>query len=108
MSDIGYYINECHSIAKDKGWWEKDRDIPELLCLIHSEVSEALEDYRSDNMEVLIGVGGKPEGFPVELADILIRIFDLCGHLGINLDDVLTHKIAFNRNRPYRHGNKLA
>lgn len=31
----------------------------------------------------------KPEGVPVELADAVIRIADLCGHLEIDLEEVI-------------------
>ena len=45
--DIKTLIEESHSTAKEKGWWEfPKREIPELLALIHSEVSEAIEAYR--------------------------------------------------------------
>lgn len=96
--DLNSYIDECHSIAVEKGWWDRRRDIPELLCLVHSEVSEALEAYRKADSE----------GFAEELADILIRIFDMAGKFGIDLEAALNDKIEKNRFRPYRHGGKIA
>lgn len=98
---------EIHDTAVVHGWWES-RNIPEKLCLIHSEVSEALEDFRDGKMQNEITETGKPEGFPVELADAVIRILDLCGHLGIDLEKEILRKMAYNKTRPYRHGNKLA
>jgi NTP pyrophosphatase (non-canonical NTP hydrolase) len=81
------------------------KNIPEKLCLIHSEVSEALEDYRDGNLQADYE-GSKPVGFPSEMADILIRVFDLAGALGIDLDKAVAEKMAYNRTRPHRHGGK--
>lgn len=50
----------------------------------------------------------KPEGFPIEIADALIRIFDLAGAHGIDLDEAVRIKMAYNATRPVRHGGKLA
>lgn len=48
----------------------------------------------------------KPEGFASELADVIIRIFDLCGHLGIDMGAMLKLKMAYNDTRRYKHGGK--
>ena len=53
-------------------------------------------------------VEGKPEGFVVELADAVIRIADLCGALGLDLSVAVEAKHAYNVQRPFRHGGKLA
>lgn len=107
---INELCKEAHDIAKDKGWHNPERNIPELLCLVHSEVSESLESYR--NNEHLCGIkiisGGKPEGFPVELADAIIRIFDICGLHDIDLGYAIKLKMEYNKTREYRHGNKRA
>jgi NTP pyrophosphatase (non-canonical NTP hydrolase) len=50
---------------------------------------------------------GKPEGLPSELADIVIRVMDVCGGLGIDLDEEIRLKMSHNRRRPAMH-NKLA
>ena len=50
----------------------------------------------------------KPEGFPTELADVVIRVGDLAGRLGIDLAAVIGEKMAYNITRPYRHGGKRA
>ena len=101
--------NAAHALACHKGWWEKPRELPELLALIHSEISEALQAYR-DGMPVgnrwETRPDGKPEGVAVELADAVIRIFDLCEYFGIDLEEVLWAKMDYNRTRPKRHGGK--
>ena len=51
-----------------------------------------------------VGPKGKPEGFPAELADLLIRVGDLAAALGIDLDFEVRRKMAYNETRPYRHG----
>lgn len=106
--------------SKAHGWWEGvplGRAMPVevvamKLALIHSEVSEALECLREGQMDVVLVAskdgGFKPEGFPSEMADVLIRVFDLCGGLGIDIDRATEEKQAFNETRPYRHGGKKA
>jgi NTP pyrophosphatase (non-canonical NTP hydrolase) len=109
--NINSWIKVCHGIAKDKGWWETDRSFPEVCALIHSEVSEALEEWRVLGDREIRGVHdsqGKPIGVPVELADILIRVFDAAGHYGIDLEEALKQKVKFNTTRPHRHGDKHA
>ena len=106
--DINKLIEKSHDIAISKGWWDKEREIPELIALIHSELSEALEEYRvSENLDIRYE-NNKPEGFVVELADVLIRIFDLSGKYKIDLNKALETKLKYNETREYRHGNKKA
>ena len=106
-------IQESHRTAKSKGWWDDpDRNVGELLALIHSEVSEALEVYRVKGKDSIgenwLDEKGKPEGFTVELADVIIRIADLCGEFELDLEKSLTTKLSYNQTRPYRHGDKKA
>lgn len=90
---------EVHGFADDP--------IPERIALLHSEVSEAFEDYRNRRMQLTYREDGKPEGFPSELADIFIRLVGFAVSQGIDLDDVVAKKMAYNWTRPYRHGNKV-
>lgn len=74
-----------HDMAKEKGWWDAPREWSEIACLIHSEISEAVECYRNGNMAMHL-VDGKPEGLVVELADVLIRCLDYLQSLDGRLD----------------------
>jgi NTP pyrophosphatase (non-canonical NTP hydrolase) len=93
---INDWQKEVHQNAIQKGWWETKRPLPELLCLIHSEVSEALEVIRGSHDGTL----GE------EMADVVIRVMDLCEAYDIDLEVEIMRKHAFNRERPYRHGGK--
>jgi NTP pyrophosphatase (non-canonical NTP hydrolase) len=101
-------IVRSHNLAKEKGWYEgPEVNVPEKLMLIVSEISEALEEYRYTNApHIWFGDDGKPEGFTVELADAIIRICDLAGHMGLDLTHALNAKHEYNQTRAYRHGGK--
>jgi NTP pyrophosphatase (non-canonical NTP hydrolase) len=78
-----------------------------LLALITTEVAEAIEEARGGRFRER-SEDGKPEGLPAELADVVIRCFDLAGGLGIDLAGAIERKAAYNATRPTRHGGKLA
>ena len=95
--------------TREKGFWEKpEQQDSEKLMLMVSELSEAMEEIRAghDRNEVYYSETGKPEGLPIELADCLIRILDYCGQWDIDIDMAVAEKMAYNKNRPYKHGNK--
>ena len=93
---------EVHDLAIEKGWYDGNsaREVPELLCLIHAEISEALEGYRN---KIPIDQKGN---LGEELADAVIRIWDMCEYLNIDIASEVNKKHEFNKTRPYRHGNK--
>ncbi len=101
-------VSLSHGQAVKSGWHTEPRSFGDLIALIHSELSEALEEFRAGHQPHVTRLEeGKPEGVPVELADVLIRIGDLCGRYGIDLERVVFDKMAYNATRPHRHGGKV-
>jgi len=104
------FTKRAHQTAVSKGWWDgvddADAIVPEKLCLIHSEVSEALESYRNGEDMLWITDTGKPEGLLAELADVVIRCADLSEALGLDLGSAMSVKMDYNDTRPHRHGDK--
>src|ERR1700690_2927271 len=110
-------------IAEDHGF--VDTTVGEDIALIHSEVSEAFEDFRSghepDELWFLDKLTGdvfdeqnadpddlfKPCGIPSELADVLIRVLHFCGKHKINIGKAVREKMEYNKTRPFKHGKKL-
>ncbi|MFX6318865.1 hypothetical protein ABTF97_18600, partial [Acinetobacter baumannii] len=67
-----------------------------MLCLIHSEISEAMEGHRKNLMDDKIPHRSMLE---VELADALIRICDMAGGLGLDLEGAVLEKLEYNQKR---------
>ena len=95
---------DVHQTARDKGWWDNPQPDGVLICLMHSELSEALEALR---------VGNPPDdkipefsGVEAELADVVIRIMDYAEARGYRVAEAIEAKAAMNKTRPFRHGGK--
>ena len=121
---INEFAKEVHQNAVEHGWWDEERSFGEIIALCHSELSEALEEFRAGRPMVYCicrasdgcpcdrdGCGDwdagsgtcemgamddKPEGIAVELADCIIRILDLMGKEGISPEDYLKKDIVDN------------
>ena len=98
---LNAYADECH--AANMKWWRDintgapiERNKGELLCLIHSEISEAMEGERKGLMDDKLPHRKMAE---VELVDALIRIFDYAGAFGYDLQGAYREKMAFNATR---------
>lgn len=110
MIDLDEAQQSVHEQATLNGFWETGVTVGDKIALIHSEASEALEIHR-DPEHQLTDVwerpeDGKPEGFIIELADIVIRCMDLAERFDLSLERAIEKKMAFNATRPYKHGNK--
>ncbi len=100
INDLGreiVRINEANgwNVTKPEDWADTYK-IPGVLALIHSEISEALEAFRSDDRE----------NFAEEMADTLIRVLDCSTGLGIDMVATVEAKLEKNRGRGFRHGGK--
>lgn len=100
--------------SKKSGWHDVPRTLVEEICLVHCELSEAVEEIRDGRdlgeirYEKKRGSAEyrKPCGVPIEIADAVIRLFDLCAKHSIPLAEALYIKMEYNEKRPYRHGGK--
>lgn len=103
---INFVVDACHKASRDAGWWtEKDgtdatadrKTFAVKLMLTVSELAEAMEADRKDLMDDKLP---HRNGTEVELADAVIRIFDLAGAYNMDLGGAIEEKMAFNAIRP--------
>lgn len=96
------FLNDlCDAVhAQNQKWWvdlhtgeRLNRNVGEMLCLVHSEISEALEGHRKNLMDDKLPHRPMIE---VELADAVIRIFDIAAGLGLDLGGAYEEKMAYN------------
>lgn len=125
--DFKQLQNACHQTAKEKGFWDKPRNTGELLMLVVSELGEALEADRKDKRAAPEKMSlyypselSKDKdsmfktqfeehikgSFEEELADVMIRMFDLAGGMKINLEYFIEQKMRYNATRERLHGKR--
>lgn len=96
--------------SKRNGWYDQPRNLGEMIALMHSEASEMLEAIRKPDPETgELRESEKIPGFnelEEEAADLMIRLADFAEHNGLRLEDAISAKLAFNRTRGHKHGNK--
>ena len=117
-----YSFNELaqkiHKNAKEKGFWDREHNVGEKLMLVTSELSEALEadrkskkaDLQEYYKQINFGVDKKEafessikDTFEDEIIDAIIRLFDLCGGMGININEHIELKMSYNKDRERLH-----
>ena len=120
---INELSKQIHENNKRKGFYEDEKNIGEMLALIHSEVSEALEADRKDKWCADLSLSWAESTnddphfkdhyeetikgtFQDELADIMIRVMDLAQFKGIDLEAHIQVKMKYNSMRKYKHGKK--
>jgi len=124
---INELAKQIHQNAIAKGFYENEINIGEKLCLVHSEVSEALEAVRKDhytdlNKEWHIARFSKMDddvcfinefelyvknSFEDELADTIIRVLDLSAYKNIDIESHIKAKMRYNSTRPHKHGKNF-
>ena len=122
-TNLNILAAEIHLVNKEKGFWDKERNVGEMLMLVSSELGEAMEAHRKGKSADWIGYQEAIEGralmskeeafehcikdsFEDEIADAVIRLLDLAAGLNINLDKHIEAKLAYNRSRDRFHGKE--
>lgn len=102
--EFNQLAHEINQTAIEKGWWKGERNDGELIALMHSKLSEALEALRR---------GNPPDdkipdytGVEAELADVIIRIMDVASAKGWRVAEALVAKVEYNKGRSHMHGGK--
>lgn len=104
---------EAYKTAKNAGFHSsEDINLWKYIGNIHGEVSEAWEEMRKPEFKpdyvYYRQSDNKPEGFVMELADIIIRVLDTAEALNLDIEKAMIEKNEFNKTRSFRHGNKRA
>lgn len=131
--DINSLVLKSHRHAMDKGFWREFQDLMTILdsnrpgeggqfipyiqnmmlsqklMLMAEELIETHEEVRNGRpvAEIRFSDDDKPEGIPIELADVIIRVCDLAGFYGIDLDQAIRMKMDYNARRPFMHGRQF-
>lgn len=114
VSGLNESCKVIHQANVDKGFWEGERNVGELLMQVTSELGEAMEAHRKglfckpdldfDNEDVSFFQEFCKDTFEDEIADSIIRLLDMSAGLGIDIDKHINLKLAYNKTRPVRHG----
>ena len=102
---LNLLVDHCHKAAKEKGFWDKERNFGEAAMLVVTELAEAVEGERKGN--------GPSEHIPEfsaveeEIADAIIRLADMAGGWNLRLGAAIIAKLEYNASRPYKHGKKF-
>lgn len=103
FQDFSRFAKKFHDWNRKVGFYTDintgkpmERNVPEMLCLIHSEISEALEGYRKVLMDDKLP---HRQMIEVELADAIIRILDLSAYLNLEIGEAIEEKFEYNQNR---------
>lgn len=115
---------EIHENARNKGFWDGERNMGEMLMLVTSEASEALEadrigkysdwedrlppfvDNIPDSEFIKIFEKEVKNSWEDEMADIVIRVMDMMYNRGADLEWHIKQKMRYNKTRPHMHGKK--
>lgn len=89
-----------------KGWHSPSKSFGEQVVMMHSELSEAIEAYRTRELDDWFA-DGKPEGVATELGDTVIRVLDTSELLRKDLLFFIIQKARYNLSRSHRHGGKV-
>lgn len=103
FSDI---MTQCHTIAREKGFWNEDRNPAEMAMLVVTEMAEYTEAVRSQSTLMSDHI---PDFLAVEeeLADAVIRIMDMAAGHNLLLEQAIIAKLEYNRSRPHKHGKRF-
>lgn len=121
VAGLNESARQIFNMNKAKGFWDKPRNVGELLMLVTSELGEAMEAHRKGRFADFVAVdwphslGGEwdenfkahvKDTFEDEIADAVIRLLDLSAGLGIDLEKHINAKVRYNQSRPMLHGKR--